>query len=380
MRKVAAAALLVLGTSFAQANSDSGQSNIIGGTSTTVGQFPSVVVLEVGGGLCTGTLIDPEWILTAAHCVSPQVLGLPSQDAVTKNTTVHFNTVNLVQSQGITIAAKATFPKPNFNINALGANDIGLIQLSRPVTEIAPSPVNFDRAKAPVGITVLMVGFGATEQGAGGSVGVEFALDGRVSVSCASAFGGSDANLLCFNQTDNKGKCEGDAGGPSFAMIDGQQTVVGVTSFGDQNCAQFGADTRVDIERDFIVSHIPQLDGCASDADCPGDTICFDNRCIAQPFTDGGIGTECTAGGECDSGACASGPDGMRCTETCVVDAEDACPDGFTCLGATGGEGACWPSDSLDDGGCCDTSGQGGPTALLGLGLVAVVLGRRRRR
>jgi hypothetical protein len=365
---------LLFVSSVAFADSAPDQSNIIGGTTTTVGQYPTVVALTVGGGICTGTLIDKEWVLTAAHCIHPQVVGASSQAQVTANTRVHFDTVNVFQNAGTIIRAAETIPKPNFSLQGLGANDIGLIKLAQPVIDITPTPVNFNVADAPVGVTVTMVGFGATQRGGGGSVGQQFQLLDRSSTSCSS-FGVSNTNLLCFSQTDNKGKCQGDSGGPSFATINGRQVVVGVTSFGDQNCAAFGADTRTDVEKAFLLQHVPQLEGCTTDDECGGG-ICFQKRCIAQPFTDGGIGSECVAGTECDSGFCAAGPDGMRCIEACIVGGEDACPDGFDCLGATGGGGACWPRGS-DDSGCCDTSGRGGPTAMFAIGLVALLWRRR---
>ena len=65
---------LVAATAFANGNDDGNTPPlpeadpfaIFGGTAATAGEFPAVVVLEVGGGLCTGTLVDPEWVLTAA--------------------------------------------------------------------------------------------------------------------------------------------------------------------------------------------------------------------------------------------------------------------------------------------------------------------------
>lgn len=232
---------------------------IIGGTETTVGQYPTVVALTVGSGICTGTLIHREWVLTAAHCLTPSVVQLPSQDAVTEDLRVHVGTVDLQQSAGEVYRASDTIPKPGFSIGSLGRNDIGLVKLAQPITTMAPTPVNLDPARAPVGTTVTMVGFGATDPEGLGTLGVEFVLEGRTSVSCAP-YGGSDEDLLCFSQVDAKGKCRGDSGGPSLARIDGALAIVGVTSFGDPQCAQFGVDTRTDIEREFIEVHIPELE------------------------------------------------------------------------------------------------------------------------
>lgn len=362
MRRTALFAVLFL-TSPAVAGTIS--QPILGGQQATQGEYPSVVAIEAGGGLCTGTLIDKEWVLTAAHCV---------QGFSPTSIRVHFGTVDLTRSLGTTVNAAMAIAKPGFDEHNLGTNDIGLIQLASPVTDITPLPVNLQPEKAPVGIGVTMVGFGATGANQSGSIGIEYVVQ-QTSVACSS-FAGSDADLLCFNQVSGKGKCNGDSGGPSFAMIDGHLTQVGVTSFGDMSCTQFGADTRTDAERDFLLQYIPQLE-CSSDADCPEGRTCFLKKCIAQPFSPTGLGTACAGNGDCDSGTCATAGDDQFCSMSCTVGDAATCPDGFECLEA-GASGACWPVE--EDTGCCDASGHNATSMLLGLALFGLVFGRKRRR
>src|SRR5262245_10510111 len=115
---------------------------ILGGTATRVGDWPSVVAIETGNCLCTGTLITPDWVLTAAHCVTPFAqCGTSTQDQVTQSIRVHFNTVDYNHAPGTVVTATATIPDPNFNINSLGSHDAGLIKLAMPVTNVMPSPV-----------------------------------------------------------------------------------------------------------------------------------------------------------------------------------------------------------------------------------------------
>jgi hypothetical protein len=365
---------------------------IIGGTTTAKGDFPSVVMIEVGGGLCTGTIIQPTWVLTAAHCVSPAVLQVPDQASVTSSVVVHVGTVNAASDPGTLVKAKNTYPHPGFNINALGSHDVGLIELATPVTNVPLVPVNLVPGNAPIGVTVKMVGFGTYNVDTTKNP-PNFQLDGKerlveqTSVSCASLganlTAADDANLLCFSQTAGKGKCEGDSGGPSFATVNGKLLEVGVTSFGDQTCAFFGADTRPDAEKAFLLQHIPALQGCMSDAECQamqaGD-VCYDNRCILMPFSPMGLGTTCATNADCESGVCGAGPDGKKCVEGCSTAAgATACPAGFSCLSTGGTGGACWPAaGGSSGGGCCDAGSDGAPTMLVGMMIVGIAFARRR--
>jgi len=242
------AALLFL--SFGCAAMDQGDvasdsDEIIGGT--TDNGDPSVVGIfahlpgETSGSLCTGTVISPTVVLTAAHCVDPRVVGEGNQFEVLTGTDL----------SGPSAAVAATDFDPGFDPNdLLGGHDVGIVEMQAPTSL---TPIAFNRtaySDALAAQPIRIVGYG-TNNHFGAGAGTK-----RTATTSVNDF---DDNFIDIGSTGRQ-TCHGDSGGPAFQTVNGVETVVGITSFGQDllffQCFGGGSDTRVDVVADFIAAHL----------------------------------------------------------------------------------------------------------------------------
>jgi hypothetical protein len=125
-------------------------------------------------------------------------------------------------------------------------NDVAVLRLAADAPE---APIAWQRAPLPElwGERVTLVGYGVTAAGTSDGLG----LRRRVEQTVIAV----DETFYYYRGADD-GTCQGDSGGPLLLDVGGQPVVAGVTSFGDDTCVEFGANTRTDRFADFIAAHV----------------------------------------------------------------------------------------------------------------------------
>ncbi|MEC7903931.1 MAG: trypsin-like serine protease, partial [Verrucomicrobiota bacterium] len=229
------------------------QPRIVGGQVAEQDEFPWIVSLQ-GPWSCGASLIGPEWILTAAHCVVDDDGNvLPAEDIQLAVGQLYLSEVSTYY------AAEQVIVHPGYDSWTM-ENDIALIRLAQGLPESAPTLSLNDDSQVPVpGTDAVVAGWGTLSSGGGSPDRLHKVTVPIVSLEKANdpkAYGGSILpNMLAAGFTEGgKDSCQGDSGGPLVIDINGQMIQVGVVSWG-KGCADpyaYGIYTRVSSYTDWI--------------------------------------------------------------------------------------------------------------------------------
>jgi hypothetical protein len=142
-----------------------------------------------------------------------------------------------------------------------------------------------------VGQPVRLVGFGNNNGSTGSGSGIKRQV--------TTVLNRVTSNLLHIGNSQAE-TCNGDSGGPAFMKMNGVETLVGVTSFGQVGCTGGGWDTRLDIYGSFLDQYLTTTPPPTCTPSCSGKQ-CGDDGC-------GGSCGSCASGSSCSAGQCVSTP------------------------------------------------------------------------
>lgn len=329
-------------------------SAIQGGEETTSNTFSVALSDKRKGNYCTGTLIAPNLVLTARHCVDKVAGG---GNILCANAT--FSDPSAAEDMSV-LACPDIFNRcqDRFDVetiyrtpgNNVCGGDLALLLLKTAiptsVATLATPNVRVPVYDRTINRTITAVGYGATQpdgQGFG-----KRRIRQSIGVFCVSHH--PNTTYDCFNEGDlptvgndefvtEEGTCEGDSGLGAIEQASfnaGTPLILGTYSRGgaEGNKCVAGVFTRVDVWKSLVAA-------VGKEASRRGG---YDAPLWTKPVGDDGktpvaagdlaAGSACTDDFQCGSGVCAKKPDKDESVCATPCDSDGACSEGFECLAA----------------------------------------------
>ena len=263
------------------------------------------------GSTCSSTLIDEEWLLTAAHCL---VMG---GSPVEPSWIEFYNGENAEPVAGAKPAGNfyeidAVYVHPGYNDVYL-QNDIGLAHLAAPITDITPYPINrspLDDLNLPANPELFYVGYGVDDDlnETGGGIKRSAWIDYH-----------DHDDQFYYSYFVDSGVCFGDSGGPGLLPVAEDFIVVGVNSHvsgaDPHPCQGRMGHTRVD-------QHLYWLDTLMAGQSPDCNVLPSSCRCEDACLSDGSCDDSVCPGISCDElFYCAQGCFTQECVNDCTAQA-----------------------------------------------------------
>ncbi|EGZ29928.1 hypothetical protein PHYSODRAFT_469077, partial [Phytophthora sojae] len=215
------------------------ESRIYGGSEADVDKYPylaSIRIALLDMNICGGTLIAPEYILTAGHCIKTDEMDM----------TATFGTNSSSGAGDLTVPIVEGFRHPLYN-KTKHLYDVGLLKLEKPVKRKMAKLCAEDGSDNKVGTMGTVLGWGRTETS--GSLGSPMLMQLTTPVISNAECGKFEKyvgrvteGMLCAGTGEGEDTCNGDSGGP---LIVDDDIIIGCVSWGSKCGEQAGIYTRL---------------------------------------------------------------------------------------------------------------------------------------
>ncbi|KAL6118254.1 uncharacterized protein ACO6RY_03089 [Pungitius sinensis] len=201
---------------------------IVGGQNVSTGSWPWFATIKsFGRTICGGSLINDQWVLTAAHCL----------DSVFFDLKVSLGGQN---QSGPDLGIDRVIIHPSYK-SWTKENDLSLLKLSSPVNftdYIYPVCLASSGSTFHTGVNSWVTGFGSS----GSPFGVEILQEVNVPIvgnnECRCTYPQLTNNMICAGLREGgKDACQGDSGAPMVTRYGSIWVQSGIVSFGD-SCAR----------------------------------------------------------------------------------------------------------------------------------------------
>lgn len=212
-------------------------SYIVKGQPAAPGQFPfyalvRMILTDGRVGVCGGTLINNEWILTAAHCLTTLPGETVDEFEVYLGAT---NLTDLYEAGRVIVTTKQAFIHPH---NSGSINDLGLLKLEQPLqfTAQIQAVKLLQNATILAGTKLTAIGFGKLHSSDSSlAPGLQFAeLEYMTKKDCISTYPHLRyfrGDVTCAIRADRKSSCSADSGAPLIVYENGSPALVAGKSY-----------------------------------------------------------------------------------------------------------------------------------------------------